>query len=37
MILICLVSPGPLENPVIWQKEEKCKEGKVVANHLFLI
>jgi hypothetical protein len=31
----CPVCPGPYENSVIWQKTEKYKEGKVVANHMF--
>jgi hypothetical protein len=31
----CPISPGPQENSVIWQNRKKCKEGKVVANHMF--
>jgi hypothetical protein len=34
---VCPISPEPYENSVIWQNMEKCKEGKVVANHVFPI
>jgi hypothetical protein len=33
----CPISLGPHEKSVIWQNTEKCKEGEVVANHVFLI
>jgi hypothetical protein len=35
--IVCPASPGPYENSFIWQNMEKCKERKVVENHLFLI
>jgi hypothetical protein len=31
----CSLSPGPLENFIISKNMEECKEGKVVANHVF--
>jgi hypothetical protein len=33
----CPVTPGSQENSVIGQNVETCKEGKVVANRVFLI
>jgi hypothetical protein len=33
----CPIRPGPLDISIIWQNMEKCKEGKVVANHVFPI
>jgi hypothetical protein len=33
----CPISSGQHENSGIWQDMEKCKEGKVVANHVFSI
>jgi hypothetical protein len=33
----CPMSSRPLENSVVSQNMEKCKEGKVVANHVFPI
>jgi hypothetical protein len=33
----CPINLRPLENSVIWQNVEKCKEGKVVTYHVFLI
>jgi hypothetical protein len=36
-LIQCSESLGPQENSVISQNKEKCKEGKVVANHVFPI
>jgi hypothetical protein len=34
---VCLISPRPQENSVIWQNSEKYEERKVVANLAFPI
>jgi hypothetical protein len=33
----CLISSKSLDKSVIWQNTEKCKEWKVVQNHMFTV